>query len=71
MIIDNFRTVIVDFVPTRDTSAYAAGDVIFDRALLDVGNYANPGQNAGQRIRGRFLSVGGMASRCGRMTAGG
>ncbi len=58
MIIENFRTVIVDFVPTLDTSSYAVGDVLFDRALLDVGNYANPGQNALQRIRGRILSVG-------------
>lgn len=58
MIVENFRTVIVDFVPTLDTSAYAAGDVLFDRAVLDIGNYANPGQNAVQKIRGRILSVG-------------
>ncbi|PTX99161.1 hypothetical protein DB345_01950 [Spartobacteria bacterium LR76] len=58
MIVENFRTVIVDFVPTLDTSAYAAGDVLFDRTVLDIGNYANPGQNAVQKIRGRILSVG-------------
>ncbi len=58
MIIENFRTVTVDFVPTLDTSAYSAGDVLFDRSLLDVGNYANPGQNALQKIRGRVLLVG-------------
>jgi len=58
MIIENFRTVIVDFVPVLDSSAYAAGDVLFDRTQLDVGNYANPGQNDAQKIRGRILSVG-------------
>ena len=58
MIIENFRTIIIDFVPTLDTSAYAAGDVLFDRTLLDLGNYANPGQNDAQKIRGRILSVG-------------
>lgn len=60
MIIENFRTVIIDFVPTLDTSAYAAGDVLFDRTLLDIGNYANPGQSAAQKIRGRILSVGAL-----------
>ncbi len=58
MIIENFRSVIVDFVPTLDTSAYAAGDVLFDRTVLDIGNYANPGQSFLQKIRGRVLSVG-------------
>lgn len=58
MIIENFRTVIVDLIPALDTFAYAAGDVLFDRTALDIGNYANPGQNAAQKIRGRILSVG-------------
>lgn len=58
MIIENFRTVIVDFIPTLDVSVYVAGDVLFDRTVLNVGNYANPGQNAVQKIRGRILSVG-------------
>ncbi|MBN8708995.1 MAG: hypothetical protein J0I10_06415 [Verrucomicrobia bacterium] len=58
MIIENFRTVIVDFVPVLDSSVYSAGDVLFDRAQLDVGNYANPGQSAAQKIRGRVVSVG-------------
>lgn len=58
MIIENFRTVIVDFIPQLDVGIYAVGDVLFDRAVLDIGNYANPGQNAVQRIRGRILSVG-------------
>ncbi|GAT33302.1 hypothetical protein TSACC_3697 [Terrimicrobium sacchariphilum] len=58
MIVENFRTIIVDLVPTLDTSAYAAGDVLFDRTVLDIGNYANPGQSAVQKIRGRILSIG-------------
>jgi hypothetical protein len=58
MIIENFRTIIVDFIPTLDVGVYAAGDVLFDRSILDIGNYANPGQNAVQKIRGRILSVG-------------
>lgn len=47
----NFRTKIIRFTPTVDTSAYAAGDVLFNTTAVTISN------NATQAARGTILTA--------------
>ena len=48
--LSNFRSKVVRFTPTLDTSAYAGGDVLFDRTAVAV-------SNSNVNARGTILSA--------------
>lgn len=54
--ISNFKDVVVSVTPTLDTSAYAAGDTLFNSTLVQVVGAAPTGSSA-RGLRGRVVSV--------------